>query len=109
MGFYKESYRDRNEELIFGNWTIALSIFLGTVTVILTFVSYANALDYLETLGANRLEMPIASFAVAMIAGGFAVFFGILNLFAFIRRLHLPKFPKFYNRTYKFNNNDYTK
>lgn len=99
MSLYKESYKNREDEIIFGDWAIGLSICSGFVGVAGGIYGVFCLRDILVAHGLKPEEMPIAFLVVMSFVCGFALCMGLFNLFALARHFQFPKLPK---RTYKF-------
>lgn len=97
MSLYKSPYEyNKDEDIIFGGWAIALAIGTGIIELIGGIYSIFYTRDLFMAHGLKPDYIPCAHLIATSIASAVALFFGILNLLAYARNFKLPK------HTYKF-------
>lgn len=87
------------EDVVFGDWAIALAVGTGLIGIIGGIYSMCCMRDLFVAHGLKADDIPVAHLAVTTVVSAVALAFGVLNLLAYARNFHFPKLPK---RTYKF-------
>lgn len=100
MSLYKHRYEyNKDEDVIFGGWAIALAIGTGLTGLIGGVYSICCMKDIFIAHGLKADAIPFSHLVIIMITSAFSLVFGVLNLLAYARRFNTPEFPK---RKYKF-------